>query len=183
MMVSWASDHVAAPLNLPRCRNRSCSKFCPDRHRDSAGNVIVSIMSNQLIEQMTEAVRREVDGMITFGDRMSTRMVNDIARHDIPLSDPVALRRELYGLVTDDPNVRWLACGNEAGGMTDAGRLADGTLVFLMTDDFRAGVYREYEASPACLSVADACLFNLSAAMICIWALMTTVTSLQSATS
>src|ERR1700730_17298822 len=79
---------------------------------------------------------------------MSTRMVNDIARHDIPLSDPVALRRELYGLVTDDPNVRWLACGNEAGGMTDAGRLADGTLVFLMTDDFRAGVYREYEASP-----------------------------------
>jgi len=86
--------------------------------------------------------------MITFGDRMSTRMVNDIARHDIPLSDPVALRRELYGLVTDDPNVRWLACGNEAGGMTDAGRLADGTLVFLMTDDFRAGVYREYEASP-----------------------------------
>src|SRR4029453_2737656 len=32
--------------------------------------------------------------------------------------------------------------------MTDAGRLADGTVVFLTTDDFRAGVYREYEASP-----------------------------------
>src|SRR6476646_1605920 len=46
-----------------------------------AGNVIVSIMSNQLIEQMTEAVRREVDDMITFGDRMSTRMVNDLARY------------------------------------------------------------------------------------------------------
>jgi len=113
-----------------------------------AGNVIVTIMSNQLIEQMTGAVRREVDDMITFGDRMSTRMVNDIARHDIPLSDPVAIRRELYGLVSDEPNVRWLACGNEAGGMTDAGRLADGTIVFLMTDEFRAGVYREYEASP-----------------------------------
>jgi PAS domain S-box-containing protein len=113
-----------------------------------AGNVIVSIMSNQLIEQMTEAVRREVDDMITFGDRMSTRMVNDLARHDIPFSDPVALRRELFGLVSDEPDVRWLACGNEAGGMTDAGRVADGTLVFLMTDDFRAGVYREYEASP-----------------------------------
>ena len=41
-----------------------------------AGTLIVSIMSNQLIEQMTEAVRREVDGMITFGDRMSTRMVS-----------------------------------------------------------------------------------------------------------
>jgi len=112
------------------------------------GNVIVSIMSNRLIEQMTGAVRREVDDMITFGDRMSTRMVNDIARHDIPLSDPVAIRRELYGLVSDEPNVRWLACGNEAGGMTDAGRLSDGTIVFLMTDEFRAGVFREYEASP-----------------------------------
>jgi hypothetical protein len=62
-------------------------------------------------------------------------------------SDPVALRRELYGLVSDEPDVRWLACGNEAGGMTDAGRVADGTIVFLMTDDFRAGVYRQYEAS------------------------------------
>ena len=111
-------------------------------------DVIVSIMSNQLIQQMTGAVRREVDGMITFGDRMSTRMVNDIARHNIPFNDPVALRRELYGLVSDEPNVRWLACGNDAGGMTDAGRLADGTIVFLMTDDFRAGVYREYEAYP-----------------------------------
>src|SRR5215469_3897993 len=113
-----------------------------------AGNVIVSIMSNQLIEQMTGAVRRQVDDMITLGDRMSTRMVNDLARHEILFSDPVALRRELFGLVSDEPNVRWLACGNEAGGMTDAGRVADGTLVFLMTDDFRAGVFREYEASP-----------------------------------
>jgi PAS domain S-box-containing protein len=111
-------------------------------------DVIVSIMSNQLIQQMTGAVRREVDGMITFGDRTSIQMVNDIARHNIPLNDPIALRRELYGLVSDEPNVRWLACGNDAGGMTDAGRLADGTIVFLMTDDFRAGVYREYEASP-----------------------------------
>jgi len=37
-----------------------------------AGNVIVSIMSDQLIEQMTEAVRREVDDIITFGNRIST---------------------------------------------------------------------------------------------------------------
>src|SRR3984893_8616026 len=147
-MVSWAGDHVAAPLNLPRCRDRSRSKFYPDRPRDLGGNVIVSIMSNQLTQTMNGSVRHQVDDMITFGDRMSTRMVNDLARHDILFSDPVALRRELYGLVSDEPNVRWLACGNEAGGMTDAGRMTDGTFVFLMTDDFRAGVIREYEASP-----------------------------------
>ena len=113
-----------------------------------AGRVIVSTMANQLIEQMTKAVRSKADEMITFGDRMSTQMVNDIARHGIPFNDPVALRRQLYGQTIDEPNVQWLACGNEAGGMTDAGRLADGTLVFLMTDDFHAGVYREYAASP-----------------------------------
>ena len=112
-----------------------------------AGRVVVGITSNQLIEQMTETVRRKVDDMITFGNRMSTRMVNDIARRDIAFSDPVALRRQLYDQVSDEPNVRWLACGNEQGGMTDAGRLVDGTIVFLMTDHFRAGVYREYEAS------------------------------------
>src|SRR5262249_55762229 len=97
---------------------------------------------------MTEAVHREVDEMIAFGAGMSSRMVNELARHDVELSDPVAIRRALYGLVSDEPNVRWLACGNDAGGMTDAGRLADGTIVFLMTDQFRAGVYREYEAFP-----------------------------------
>jgi hypothetical protein len=79
---------------------------------------------------------------------MSTRVANDLARHDIPLSDPVALRRELYGLLSDEPNIRFLVCGNEAGGVDEAGRLADGTLVFFMTDGSRAGVFREYDASP-----------------------------------
>jgi PAS domain S-box-containing protein len=113
-----------------------------------AAKVMVSIMATQLIEHMTGAVRREVDNMIAFGTGVSTRMVNELARHDVPLSDPVALRRALYGLVKDEPNIQWLACGNTAGGMTDAGRLPDGTIVFLMTDDFRAGVYRQYDASP-----------------------------------
>jgi PAS domain S-box-containing protein len=113
-----------------------------------AGRVIISITSSQLIQQMTETVRRNVDGMIQSGDRMLTRMVNDIARHDVPLGDPVALGRELHGLLKDEPYVQWLACGNEVGGAIDAGRLADGTLVFLMTDGFRAGMFREYEASP-----------------------------------
>jgi hypothetical protein len=105
-------------------------------------------MSSELIRQMTETVRRDVDDMIQSGDRTSTRMVNDIARHDIPLGDPVVLGRELYGLLKDEPYVQWLACSNEAGGAIDAGRLADGTLVFLMTDGFRAGMFREYAALP-----------------------------------
>ena len=113
-----------------------------------AGNVIVAAMSDQLLQQWTKAVRRDVNVMITTGDRMSTRMVNDIGRHDVPLGDPAALGRELYGLLRDEPNVQWLACSNEAGGVIDAGRLADGTLVFLMTDGFRAGMFREYEATP-----------------------------------
>jgi PAS domain S-box-containing protein len=113
-----------------------------------AGRVIVSSMSAQLISQMTEEVHRDVEGMIATGAKTSVRMVDSIARHDVPFNDPVALGRELHGLLSDEPDVQWLACGNEAGGMIDAGRLADGTVVFLMTDDFRAGVYREYDASP-----------------------------------
>src|SRR5262249_31562806 len=109
-----------------------------------AGTVIVSVMSTALIEQMTEMVRREVNNLIVSGERMSTRMVNDFGRHDVPLDDPIAIRRELYGQLSDAPNVQWLICGNEAGGMTDVGRLSDGTIVYVMTDDFRAGVFREY---------------------------------------
>ena len=113
-----------------------------------AGRHIISITSSELIRQMTETVRRDVADMIQSGDRTSTRMVNDIARHDIPLGDPVVLGRELYGLLKDEPYIQWLACSNEAGGAIDAGRLADGTLVFLMTDGFRAGMFREYAALP-----------------------------------
>src|SRR5262245_38690490 len=114
----------------------------------ATGHVIVSIMSDQLIRQMAEAIRRDVDVIVRNAEGTLTRAVNSIARHDVPLSDPAALRRELYGLLRDEPYVDWLFCGNEAGGAVDAGRLADGTLVFLTTDDFRAGVMREYEAAP-----------------------------------
>jgi PAS domain S-box-containing protein len=148
MMVSWADIMLRRRLTFPAAGIAFVLSLVLTGLGIWAGSVIVSIMSNQLIEQMTEAVRREVDHMITFGEGMSTRMGNELARRDVPFSDPVALRRELYALVSDEPDVRWLACGNEAGGMTDAGRLTDGTLVFMMTDDFRAGVYREYEASP-----------------------------------
>jgi PAS domain S-box-containing protein len=113
-----------------------------------AGRVIVSTMSNQLILQMTKAVHRDVEVMMKASDMMLSRAINDIARHDIPLGDPAVLARELHGLLGDDPYVDWLFCGNEAGGAIDAGRLGDGTRVFTMTDGFRAGVMREYEASP-----------------------------------
>src|SRR5260370_38686632 len=90
-----------------------------------AGYDIVSIMSNQLILQMTEAVHRDVDVMMKASDMTLSRAVNDIARHDIPLADPVALSRELYGSLGDDPYVDWLFCGNDADGAIDGGRLAE----------------------------------------------------------
>ena len=72
MMVSWAGDHVAAPLNLPRCRDRSRSKFSLDRPRDLGGERHCLDHVRSVGEQMTEAVRREVDDIITFGNRIST---------------------------------------------------------------------------------------------------------------
>ena len=58
-----------------------------------------------------------------------------------------ALSREIHGLLGDEPDVDWLFFGNEAGGGVSVGRLAHGTRVSLMTDGFRAGVVRQYEAS------------------------------------
>src|SRR5262249_29866501 len=108
----------------------------------------VSIMSNELIRQISEAVHHNLDVIVKNADTVLSRVVSDITRHDIPVGDPVALRRELYGLLRNEPDVDWLFFGNDAGGAVDAGRLTDGTLVFLMTDGFRAGVMREYESSP-----------------------------------
>lgn len=113
-----------------------------------AGRIIVSIMSTQLLEEMNETVRHDVSDMVQSADRALSRLVNGLIWHDIPLDDPAAVARELYGQLRDERYVQWLAFGNEAGGAVDAGRLSDGTLVFLLTDGFRAGVFREYEALP-----------------------------------
>jgi PAS domain S-box-containing protein len=112
-----------------------------------AGHTIVFVMSNHLIRDMTDGIHRHAGLMMDAPARMMSRVINDIGRHDIPLNDPLVLARELYGLLGDEPNVDWLYLGNEAGGLVSVGRLADGTRVILMTDDFRAGVVREYGVS------------------------------------
>jgi hypothetical protein len=66
MMVSWADIMLRRRLTLPAAGIAFVLSLVLTGLGIWAGSVIVSIMSNQLIEQMTEAVRREVDHMITF---------------------------------------------------------------------------------------------------------------------
>ena len=113
-----------------------------------AGRTIVQVMSDRLIREVTQAVSRDVAHIVGGVDRALSGVANDLARHDVPLGDPVAVARELYGLLTVQRDVDWLYFGNEAGGIVSVGRLADGTTVFLMTDGFRAGIMREFEALP-----------------------------------
>ena len=113
-----------------------------------AGRTIVQVMSDHLIREVTQAVHRDVAHIIGDVDRALSRVANDFARHDVPLGDPLAVARELYGLLTVQRDLDWLYFGNEAGGIVSVGRLADGKTVFLMTDGFRAGIMREFEALP-----------------------------------
>ena len=113
-----------------------------------AGRTIVQVMSDRLIREVTQAVHRDVAHIVGGVDKALSRVANDFARHDVPLGDPLAVARELYGLLTVERDVDWLYFGNEAGGIVSVGRLADGTTVFLMTDGFRAGIMREFEALP-----------------------------------
>lgn len=112
-----------------------------------AGNAIVNTMSEQLIRYMTTSIRDHVNMMMDVPCRMLTRVRSSVAEHHIALTDPDALARELFVLLRDEPDVDWLYFANEAGGIVSTGRLEDGTQVILMTDKFRAGVFREYNAS------------------------------------
>jgi hypothetical protein len=94
---------------------------------------IVSLMSDRLIRGADEAI---------------TRLLIDFARHDVALEDPLAVARELYGLLVAEPDIDWLFFGNELGGVVSVGRLADSTMVFLLSDGYRAGTVREFEALP-----------------------------------
>jgi PAS domain S-box-containing protein len=113
-----------------------------------AGQSIVSVMSNRLVQEMTRAVDREVGHFVEEPARALPRVVNDLVRHDVPLTDAPAVARELYGLLSVEPELDWIYFDNDAGGLISVGRFPDGTTVFLMTDGFRAGTLREYAALP-----------------------------------
>ncbi|PDT32711.1 histidine kinase [Sinorhizobium sp. FG01] len=110
------------------------------------GNFIVSIMSERLIREVTQAVNRDVGHRVRAAEKAVSRLANDLLRRDVALRDREAVARELYALLAEEPDVDWMFFGNEAGGLVSVGRLADSNVVFLMTDDFRAGVVREFEA-------------------------------------
>ncbi len=112
------------------------------------GNVIVSIMSERLIREVTQAVHRDVDHMVRGADKAVSRLTNGLVRRDVSLGDQHAVARELHALLAEEPDVDWLFFGNQPGGLVSVGRLADSSVVFLMTDNFRAGVVREFEALP-----------------------------------
>ena len=112
------------------------------------GQTIVSIMSDSLIRKLTRTVHAEVDHVVGDADHALSRALSSLTRHNVPLNDAKAVAGELYGLLAGDPGIDWLFCANEAGGTVAVGRQADKTLVFEMTDGFRAAVVREYEALP-----------------------------------
>jgi hypothetical protein len=112
------------------------------------GQTIVSIMSDGLIRQMTRSVHSEVGHIVGESAEALSRALSDLVRHDVPLNDAQAVARELDGLLAGEPDIDWLFFANEAGGNVTVGRLADGTTVFEMSDGFRAGIVREYEALP-----------------------------------
>jgi signal transduction histidine kinase len=110
-------------------------------------DAIINTMSEQLIRHMTTGIRDHVGTMLDAPSRMLARTQNAVARHHIALNDPDALAAELYGLLRDEPDIDWLYFANETGGIVSNGRLEDGTQVISMTDNFRAGVFREYNVS------------------------------------
>ena len=112
------------------------------------GHVIVSAMSERLIREVTQAVDRDVGHLVLGADRTVSRLADDLVRHDAALGDRNAIAAELYALLTEEPDVDWLSFGNEAGGVVSVGRLQESSVVFLMTDELRAGVVSEFEALP-----------------------------------
>jgi PAS domain S-box-containing protein len=109
---------------------------------------IAAAASEQVVRHCVGALSDDIGDLMRRSNRTLFRMENEIVRQAIALDNPNAMLRALYAVLTDEPDVDWVFFANEAGGQVSAGRLADGTKVFMMTDDFRAGVLRQFGASP-----------------------------------
>jgi C4-dicarboxylate-specific signal transduction histidine kinase len=114
-----------------------------------AGHRIVGMMCLQLIRHMSAGIHNQVTLMMEPPARMLNRVRQAVALRQVSLDNPRALAKELYMALDDEPNVDWLYFANERGGIVSIGRLQNGIQVVLMTDNFRAGVIREYAISAA----------------------------------
>ena len=112
-----------------------------------ATHTIISSFSTQLVGHFADDIQDALGAQVGRSQRVLSRVTADITQYDITLDDPRAMRRELYAVLSGEPHIGRLFFANEAGGLVGASRLPDGGLVFLMTDGFRPGVLREYDAS------------------------------------
>jgi PAS domain S-box-containing protein len=113
-----------------------------------AGHRIVSNASEFLVRHFVRDAQRDLDETTSRRNRALSRVINDIARYNISLDDPRQMLRELYAVLTDRPEVDSLSFANQAGGDASVRQFPDGTVVSLMTDNFRAGIIREFDAAP-----------------------------------
>src|SRR5215469_11280117 len=82
---------------------------------------IAAAASEQLVRQCVGALSEDIAGVLRRSGQTLFRMENEIVRYTIPLDDAHAMLRELYALVTDEPDVDWAFFANEAGGQVSAG--------------------------------------------------------------
>src|SRR5208337_4606227 len=109
---------------------------------------IAAAASEQVVRHCVGALSDDIAELVRRANRTLFRMENEIVRYTIPLDNANAMLRELYAVLTDEPDADWVFFANETGGQVSAGRLPDGTKVFRITDDFRVGVLRQFQASP-----------------------------------
>ena len=84
-----------------------------------AGHVIVSIMANSRLREVTQAVHDELGRSVRRVDSTVFRRANGLACHGIPLGGP---RAGALRVVGEKPDVDWLFFSNGAGGIVSAGR-------------------------------------------------------------
>jgi hypothetical protein len=77
-----------------------------------AGQTVASSVSNQLVEHFLNDIHDDVGMAVTRSQNVLSRVTADITRYGIPLDDPRAVRRELYAVLTDNPEVNWVIFAN-----------------------------------------------------------------------
>lgn len=108
---------------------------------------IVDNMIRKLLDEMSNNITITINNFVSAPTKSLLHLRSSTSLNEIQIEDSKKLSKTLHHYLSLETDFDYLYFANEKGGIITAGRLADGSRVLMMTENFKAGKFNQYAAT------------------------------------